>query len=78
MSAVNNFSDLDLTKAYSYSDYLLWKFDERIELIKGFILKMSPAPSLNHQRVSQIYRAAFTKISNVNLAVFLPRLSTFD
>ena len=53
MSAVYNFSDLDLTKTYSYSDYLLWKFDERIELIKGLILKMSPAPSLNHQRVSQ-------------------------
>ena len=48
---VTNFSDLDLTKTYTYSDYLLWQFSERVELIKGFILKMSPATSSNHQSV---------------------------
>ena len=52
MAIVTNFSDLDLTKQYSYSDYLLWQFQERVELIKGFILKMSPAPSMIHQRIS--------------------------
>ncbi|MBC7642064.1 MAG: Uma2 family endonuclease [Flavobacterium sp.] len=51
-SIVTKFSDLDLTKTYSYSDYLLWQFSERVELIKGFILKMSPSPSSNHQSVS--------------------------
>jgi Uma2 family endonuclease len=50
---VKNFSDLDLTKQYTYSDYLLWQFTERVELIKGFIKKMSPAPSRNHQVISQ-------------------------
>lgn len=45
-------SDLDLNKTYSYADYLKWKFDERIELIKGRIFKMSPAPSTNHQVIS--------------------------
>jgi len=50
---VKNFSDLDLTKTYTYSDYLLWQFSERVELIKGYILKMSPAPSRNHQTISQ-------------------------
>jgi hypothetical protein len=45
MSTVTNFSDLDLTKTYTYVDYLKWTFDERVELIKGFIKKMSPAPS---------------------------------
>lgn len=49
---VTKFSDLDLTKTYTYSDYLLWQFSERVELIKGFILEMSPAPSSNHQSVS--------------------------
>lgn len=53
MSVVKNFSDLDLTKTYTYSDYLLWQFSERVELIKGFIRKMSPAPSLKHQTISQ-------------------------
>jgi Uma2 family endonuclease len=52
MEIVTNFSDLDLTKQYSYSDYLKWQFQERVELIKGFILKMSPAPSMVHQRIS--------------------------
>lgn len=46
-------SDLDLSKTYSYADYLQWKFDERIELIKGRIFKMSPAPSSAHQRISR-------------------------
>jgi Uma2 family endonuclease len=52
MAVVTNFSDLDLTKTYSYADYLLWQFQDRVELIKGFILKMSPAPSMVHQRIS--------------------------
>lgn len=49
---VKNFSDLDLSKQYTYADYLLWQFSERVELIKGFIKKMSPAPSRNHQTIS--------------------------
>ncbi len=43
---------LDLTKLYSYADYFKWKFEERVELIKGLIHKMSPAPSPTHQLVS--------------------------
>lgn len=35
MSIVTQFSDLDLSKEYSYTDYLLWQFNERVELIKG-------------------------------------------
>ncbi len=45
-------SDLDLSKSYTYADYLQWKFDERIELIKGKIFKMSPAPSSFHQDIA--------------------------
>jgi len=46
------FSDLDLSKSYTYADYLKWTFEERVELIKGKIFKMSPAPSSGHQRIS--------------------------
>lgn len=53
MNVVTKFSDLDLTKQYTYADYLLWEFKERVELIKGFIHKMSPAPNRRHQKVSQ-------------------------
>ena len=48
---MTNISQLDLTKTYSYADYLLWRFEERLELIKGKIFKMSPAPSRKHQRI---------------------------
>lgn len=35
---------------YSYADYITWNIKERIEIIKGKIFKMSPAPSTSHQR----------------------------
>lgn len=50
--AITKFQQLDLSGYYTYSDYLTWKFKERVELIKGMIFKMSPAPNLNHQRIS--------------------------
>jgi Uma2 family endonuclease len=59
MAVVTNFSDLDLSKNYTYADYLLWQFQERVELIKGFIQKMSPAPNTNHQSVSINLSASF-------------------
>jgi Uma2 family endonuclease len=37
---------------FTYADYLTWNFKERIELIRGRIFKMSPAPSVPHQKVS--------------------------
>ena len=52
MSTITDIKQLDLTKKYSYADYLTWQFNERVELIKGWIYRMSPAPKRNHQRVS--------------------------
>ena len=37
---------------FTYADYLTWDFKERIELIRGRIFKMSPAPTTFHQRIS--------------------------
>jgi Uma2 family endonuclease len=53
MQVITNFSDLNLNEQYTYSDYLLWKFSDRVELIRGFIRKMSPAPSRKHQTVAK-------------------------
>lgn len=44
--------DIDMSKRYSYADYLTWQFDEMVELINGAVHKMSPAPNRWHQRVS--------------------------
>jgi Uma2 family endonuclease len=59
MSEIVNFSDLDLTKQYTYSDYMSWRFQERVELINGFILKMSPAPNRMHQSIVLNVSSAF-------------------
>ena len=65
-------SDLDLSKTYTYADYLQWKFQERVELIKGRIFQMSPAPSSYHQDISgNIYFAIkFYLLNNRNCKVY--------
>ena len=47
-------ANLDLNKVYTYADYYKWKFDERVELIKGYIFKMSPGPNRLHQEISGV------------------------
>ncbi len=49
---ITDISQLDMNKQYTYADYLTWRFSQRVELIKGWIHKMSPAPKSIHQRVS--------------------------
>jgi len=51
-SPITKFKQLDLSGYYTYTDYLTWRFKERVELIKGMIFKMSPAPNMYHQRIS--------------------------
>jgi Uma2 family endonuclease len=52
MSPITQLSQLDLNKTYSYADYLTWQLDEMVELIKGKISLMSPAPNVSHQTIS--------------------------
>lgn len=42
----------DPSLRYTYADYLKWNFEEQLELIRGRIYKMSPAPTPLHQQVS--------------------------
>jgi Uma2 family endonuclease len=49
---ITELSQLDLNKTYSYADYLTWQFDDMVELIKGKIMAMSPAPNVKHQSIS--------------------------
>ena len=51
--SITSLSQLDLRKKYSYADYLHWKFQERVELIRGHIHQMSPAPNTAHQAIVQ-------------------------
>lgn len=58
---ITDINQLDLEKSYTYSDYLSWQFDEMVELIRGKVFKMSPAPSTEHQRIS---RKILLKVGN--------------
>ena len=49
---ITELSQLDLNRRYTYRDYLSWQLEERIELIGGWIKKMSPAPNLYPQQIS--------------------------
>lgn len=49
---ISKIENLDLSKQYTYGDYLTWRFSEMVELIRGKIVKMSPAPGLIHQKAS--------------------------
>jgi Uma2 family endonuclease len=48
---ITKLDDLDLNGSYSYADYLTWQLSETIELIKGRVFPMSPAPRTMHQRI---------------------------
>jgi len=49
---ITDISQLDPNGTYTYADYLKWQFDEQIELIKGRLYRMSPAPKRMHQSAS--------------------------
>jgi len=66
MQEITQLSQLDLNKSYTYADYLLWKFSERVELIKGKVFEMSPAPSRKHQEVSHKINRYFDRYFEKN------------
>jgi len=49
---ITSLGQLDPDGWYTYADYLRWRFVERVELIRGKLMRMSPAPSSKHQRIS--------------------------
>jgi len=54
MKPITDINQLDFKKQYTYADYLTWQFSERVELIKGWIYKMSPAPRMIHQKIEGV------------------------
>lgn len=49
---ITSIDQLDPKGTYTYADYLLWQFEERVELLRGKIRQMA-APSRKHQLVSR-------------------------
>ena len=48
---ITSLDQLDFNKRYTYADYIKWKFEERVELLKGKLFKMV-APSSEDQELS--------------------------
>ena len=68
---IREFNDIDASLTYSYANYLNWLFDDRVELIKGKIFKMSPAPSRVHQEISgEIFNPIFSFLKNKACKVY--------
>lgn len=59
MKTIHNISELDLNSTYTYADYLTWKFEQTVEIIKGKIFKMTPAPKTVHQTISRNLTGVF-------------------
>ncbi len=47
----SNVEEPDSSLTYTYADYLQWKFEERLELFRGKIFKLS-VPNTKHQDIS--------------------------
>lgn len=83
---LHHIADIDFSRTYSYADYFNWKFDERLELIRGKVFRMRPAPSSTHQRICgrvyvKFYEYLHEKTCEVFIAPFdvrLPVSSTAD
>lgn len=80
--AITSLSQLDFNGSYTYSEYLKWKFDEYVELIRGKIFPMS-APLSQHQRiVGNLYLDLGNHLRGKQCQVFVApfdvRLPTYD
>lgn len=49
---VTDINTLDLNQSFTFADYLTWQIKERLELIKGRVFKMTPAPAMKHQKIA--------------------------
>lgn len=56
---ITSLHQLDPNGTYTYADYLLWQFEERVELLRGKI-RLMPAPNRRHQEISGKLQYALT------------------
>ncbi len=77
---IESYDKLNPDGLYTYWDYLKWQFAERVELIRGRLFKMSPAPGSLHQtiagnlffRVNSIFWAKSCRVFPAPFDVRLP------
>jgi len=77
---IETLNDIDFSASYTYADYMRFAFEERLEIIKGRLFQMSPAPSRIHQEIltnifGPIYNILKGKPCRVYTAPFDVRLA---
>lgn len=76
---ITELSQLDFEKRYTYKDYISWNLQEQVELIQGYLFRMSPAPSSEHQEIGlNIGSAMHSFLKNKKCKVFMALLTTCD
>lgn len=76
---ITDINQLDPDGRYSYADYLKWQLEEYVELFRGKVMRMSPAPRTQHQQLagrifSDIHQYLRRKPCQVFIAPFDVRL----
>ncbi|WP_293303731.1 Uma2 family endonuclease [Pedobacter sp. UBA5917] len=69
---IKTVNEVDFSAYYSYADYMRFEFEERLEIIKGRIFKMSPAPSRIHQKIlGRIHNPIYNILKGHNCEVYM-------
>jgi Uma2 family endonuclease len=70
--SILNEPDVNYGYEYTYADYLKFEFEEMVELIKGKIFPMSPAPRSKHQLINgNIFGPLWSFLKNKKCQVFI-------
>ena len=81
---ITSFDQLDPNKVYTFQDYRSWQFEDRVELHRGYVVRLFPVPNRKHQLISsRIHGKLFIHLQDsdaceVYSAPFDVRLSTGD
>lgn len=70
---ITNIEQLDLTKAYTFKDYLSWKFQERVrvELLRGYIFRKSKSNTSIQKIIgSKLFESLWLFSNNNNCKIF--------
>jgi Uma2 family endonuclease len=68
---ITSLDQLDPNGSYTYADYMLWQFEERVELLRGKIRQMA-APSMRHQRaVTRLTRSIANALWQTPCQIFV-------
>ncbi len=70
--SITSLDQLDLNQQYTYADYMTWQLRERVEIFRGWIAAMAPAPSRFHQAVARNMTGLLFNAFNDHLCELYP------